>query len=255
MTEPTTSFFHARDGLTLAYHEVGTGRAVVLLHGYTSTARDNWVRTGVAARLVADGRRVIMPDMRGHGDSAKPHDPAAYPPDALVSDATGLIVRLGLGEYDLAGYSLGARTAARMLALGARPGRAVLGGTGLEPILHASGRGDSYRRILSRLGTFAPGTPEAPMQEYLASINADPIALVHVLDTLMDTPREALQQVDVPTLVIAGEDDTARGSVEDLAAALSDARLCRVPGDHLTALLGGHLTDELATFLAGTPDD
>jgi len=81
-----------------------------------------------------------------------------------------LIARLELRDYDLGGYSLGARIAARMLALGATPGRAFLGGTGLEPILHAAGRGDGYRRVLSRLalsaapdggallGTFEPGS-------------------------------------------------------------------------------------------------
>ena len=78
------------------------------------------------------------------------------------------------------------------------------------------------------------------MQDHMTSIGADPIALSHVLDTFVDTPREALATVDVPTLVIAGQDDTARGSVEELAAVLPRGRLRRVPGDHLTALLGPH---------------
>ena len=224
---------------------------MILLHGYISAALETWVRSGAAGRLQAAGRRLIMPDMRGHGDSAKPHEASAYPPDALTGDVRALIAHLGLTDYDLVGYSVGARIAARLMALGARPGRAVLGGTGLDPILHAAGRGETYRRLFAGLGTFAPGTPEARMQDYMASIGADPIALGRVLDTFVDTPREALATVDVPTLVIAGEDDTARGSVEDLAAALPNGRLRHVPGDHLSALLGPQFRDEIAAFLAG----
>ncbi len=252
MTEPATHSFTAPDGLTLAYHEVGAGRPVLLLHGYTSTSHESWVRTGIAERLVADDRRVIMLDLRGHGQSARPHDPASYPPDALTTDARALIDHLQLDDpgYDLAGYSVGGRIVARMLALGARPGRAVIGGTGLEPIIHAAGRGDRYRRILTGFGTFASGTPEARMEAYLTSLGADPVALVRVLDTFVDTPRDALARVDVPTLVIAGDQDTARGSVPDLAAALPNSRLHLVSGDHLTALLGSELTEELVTFLA-----
>jgi pimeloyl-ACP methyl ester carboxylesterase len=222
---------------------------VLLLHGYLSTARETWVRTGIAARLADDGRRVVMPDLRGHGESGRPHDPGAYPPDALVSDAFALISDLDLGDYDLGGYSLGARIAARMLALGAQPARALLGGTGLEPIVHAAGRGERYRRLLGAPGTFAPGSGEAQLEAYLASIGADPVALLLVLDTFVDTPVEALARSDVPTLVFAGDADNDRGSVEDLAAALPRSRLLRVPGDHGTALMANGVGDALAQFL------
>jgi pimeloyl-ACP methyl ester carboxylesterase len=209
------------------------------------------LRSGAGERLVADGRRLIMPDIRGHGDSAKPHDPGAYPPDALIRDAHTLIAQLGLTDYDLGAYSLGARIAARLMALGARPRRAVLGGTGLDPIVHAQGRGDNYRRLFARLGTGEPGTPEARMEEYLKSVNADPVALLQVFNTFVDTPREALATVQVPTLVIAGDEDTERGSVEDLAAVLPYGQVRRIPGDHLTALLGADFRNAMAAFLAG----
>ncbi len=172
-----TQTFQAADGLTLAYHEVGSGRPVVLLHGYMSTGPEIWMRTGIAARLADADRRVIMPDFRGHGASARPHDPAAYPRDALTTDSQRLIAHLELGDYDLGGYSLGGRVVARMLALGAHPRRAVVGGTGLELIVHAAGRGENYRRILSSLGDISrPAWPEAQVEEYLTSTGADPVA-------------------------------------------------------------------------------
>ena len=246
-----TQTFQAADGFTLAYHDLGTGRPVVLAHGYMSTGPEAWVSTGIADRLAADDRRVIMPDFRGHGESARTRDPQAYPMDVLTSDALALIAHLGLSDYDLGGYSLGGRIVARMLALGVRPGRAVVAGTGLEPIIHAAGRGERYRRILSNLGTFAPGSLEAQVEEHLVSSGADPVALLHVLNTFVDTPLEAFAGIDVPTLVIAGDADIDRGSVADLAAAIPGSRLRLVPGDHITALTSSELGDEIAGFIGG----
>lgn len=250
LTEPASHRFRSVDGLELVYHELGVGRPVLLLHGYLSTARGNWVQTGIAPRLAADGHRLIMPDMRGHGESARAGGVDGYPPDALTSDALALVAQLELDDYDLGGYSLGARTAARMLALGATPRRAFLGATGLEPILHAAGRGENYRRILSRLGSFEPGSFEAQVEQYVEQAGSDPGGLMRVFDTFVDTPREALARVTVPTLVIAGEADTERGSVEELAAVLPRGRLRRVPGDHWSALVSTELVDEIVEFLA-----
>jgi pimeloyl-ACP methyl ester carboxylesterase len=133
--------FTARDGTRLAWRELGEGRPLLLIHGYFSNAWTNWIRYGHAETIAAHGIRVIMPDLRGHGDSDKPHDPAAYPPDILADDGLALVDHLGLADYDLAGYSLGGRTSVRMLAKGARPRRAVLTGMGLDGILHTQGRG------------------------------------------------------------------------------------------------------------------
>jgi pimeloyl-ACP methyl ester carboxylesterase len=86
-----TRTFEAPDGVMLAYHELGTGRPAVLLHGYLPSGPELWVRTGIATRLADARQRVIMPDFRGHGDSARPHDPDAYPRDALATDASFVI--------------------------------------------------------------------------------------------------------------------------------------------------------------------
>jgi pimeloyl-ACP methyl ester carboxylesterase len=208
----------------------------------------------IAERLAERGSRVIMPDMRGHGDSV-PADNGAYPPDALTQDLLALLTHLRLPDYDLGGYSLGGRIVARALTRGAAPRRAFIGGTGLEPIVHAAGRGEGYRRIFSNVGTFAPGTPEAQLEGFLRQAGGDPIALIRVLDTFVDTSRDELAHVTVPTLVIAGEDDTDRGSVEDLAAVLSHSTLRRVPGNHYTAAFSPELREYLVDFLADGSDE
>jgi pimeloyl-ACP methyl ester carboxylesterase len=117
MTELTTEFF-AGHGAQLALHRMGKGRPVVLLHGLFSSAAINWVKFGTAAQLVAAGFECLMPDLRAHGQSAAPHDPAEYPADVLALDAMALVAHLGLTDFDLCGFSLGSRTSAR----------AVLGG-------------------------------------------------------------------------------------------------------------------------------
>jgi pimeloyl-ACP methyl ester carboxylesterase len=237
------------DGVALTYYEFGSGRPLLLLHGYNAPAVPTWVDTHIAERLAGAGHRVVMPALRGHGASV-PANGSGYPPDALTADTLTLIAHLGLGEYDLGGYSVGARIVARALTLGAKPGRAVIGGTGLDPIVHAAGRGENYRRILSNLGTWAPGTPEAQFEGYVRQVGADPVALIRILDTFVDTAEEDLARVEVPTLVIAGDQDTDRGSVEDLAAVLPNARLQRVPGDHFSALTSAELKDHLVRFLS-----
>jgi pimeloyl-ACP methyl ester carboxylesterase len=252
MPHLTTHNLETDDGVSLTYSELGSGRPLVLLHGYNAPAIPIWVDTNIAERLANDGHRVIMPDLRGHGASV-PTNGHAYPPDALTTDLLTLIAHLDLAGYDLGGYSLGARIVARALTLGAKPQRALIGGTGLDPIVHAAGRGENYRRILSNLGTWEPGTPEAQFEGWVRQVGADPVALIRVLDTFVDTAEEDLARVEVPTLVIAGEWDTDRGSVEDLAAILPKAELRRIPGDHFSALTSTELKDQIAGFLSNEP--
>ena len=108
--EATTHFWTASDGVRLAYHELGQGQPVVLLHGLFSDAYMNWIKFGHAARIAAGGFRVIMPDLRAHGQSDNPHGMRFYPKGILARDLRELIAMLGLSEFDLGGFSLGART-------------------------------------------------------------------------------------------------------------------------------------------------
>jgi pimeloyl-ACP methyl ester carboxylesterase len=250
-TDLPVQFFHGRDGVDLAYREIGAGRPLVLIHGYFSTATVNWIRYGHAARIAAAGYRVIMPDLRGHGDSAKPHDAAAYPPDVLADDGFALIAQLGLTDYDLGGYSLGARTTMRMLARGAAPRRAIVAGMGLEGILHTAGRGAHFRRILTNPGSFERGSVEWRAEAFLKTVGGDPEALLNILATFVDTPREALARIEIPTLVLIGSEDTDNGSGEALAAALPNSRYATIPGNHMSAVAEPALGVAIADFLIG----
>lgn len=231
----TVHRFRGRDGVHLACRETGVGRPLVLFHGFTNTAAQAWISHGYAARLAVLGFRVIMPDLRGHGDSAKPHDAASYPPDILADDGFSLIESLQLTDYDLGGYSLGARVVMRMLAKGAMPGRAVLGGQGVDVLNHFTNRTAKYRSFLSNAGPFRSGSQEWALEDWVKASGADPEALRLILDTFVDTPLEVLGRVTVPTFVIVGDEDRERASGDKLAAAMPNGRFVPVHGNHMTA--------------------
>lgn len=243
-------YFESFDGVRLAWREMGEGRPVVMIHGYFSNAHTNWIRYSHAAAVAAEGFRVIMPDLRAHGDSDKPHDPAAYPPDVLMRDGFALLEHLGLSDYDLVGYSLGGRTSVRMLVGGARPRRVVLSGMGFQGIVHTEGRGGYFRRVLTNLGSFERGTSEWMTEAFLKTTKGDPEALLLILNTFVDTSEAELAAIDVPALVVNGADDDDNGSGQQLADTLADARYAEVPGNHMSAVTKPELGQTIAAFLA-----
>ena len=245
-----THHFLATDGVELVWHELGEGKAVVLLHGLFSDADTNWIRFGHAEEIAGRGFRVVMPDLRGHGESAKPHTPSAYPPDILARDGLALIAHLGLEVYDLGGYSLGARTAVRMAVLGAAPGRLVVSGMGPEGLLRTGARAAHFKAILEGLGTHERGSPEWLAEAFLKTTGGDPAALLPLLDSFVDTSKAQLHALAMPTLVLSGADDHDNGSSEALAALLPDGHHVEVPGNHMSAVTKPDLGRAIADFLA-----
>ena len=248
-SSPTRHVFNAPDGVELAWHALDEGRAVVLLHGLFSDADTNWIRYGHAAEIASRGFRVIMPDLRGHGTSAKPHDVAAYPPDILADDGLALIDHLGLSDYDLGGYSLGGRTAVRMVAKGARPRRLVVSGMGLQGLIETGRRSSHFKSILRGLGTHERGTPEWMAEAFLKTTGGDPKALLPLLDSFVDTTDAELVAIDMATLVLSGADDQDNGSAEALAKLLQDGTYVEVPGNHMSAVTKPELGRAIGDFL------
>lgn len=244
--------FNGRDGLELAYSQTGEGRPLVLLHGFAGNGRQ-WLDHGPAAVLAEAGYRVILPDFRGHA-GGQPVDPESYPADVLTDDALALIDHLGFDDhaYDLGGYSLGGRVVVRMLARGARPRRAIVGGQGLGDVTRTAGSGTNHRLLsaLTRGEIFEPGSPDAQLAYYLGLAGADPQALLHVLKSLVATSDDDLRGIQTPVLVAVGDQDHAHATGEALAAALPGGSFTPLPGDHWTALTGPTLADVILAFLA-----
>ncbi len=247
----TSYSFGAADGTEIAWHELGAGRPLILIHGYFSGADTNWIKYGHAALLAEAGFRVIMPDLRGHGDSAKPHDAACYPPDILADDQFALIEHLGLSDFDLGGYSLGGRTVGRMLVRGCRPGRAVISGMGLQGMVNTGSRKAHFRHILTHLGEHERGTPAWMAEAFLKTTVGDGVALNLLLDSFVDTPEQMLNNTDTPVGVICGEDDQDNGSAQALADILPHGRLIRVPGNHMSAVAKPELGTAIRDYMLG----
>jgi pimeloyl-ACP methyl ester carboxylesterase len=244
-----TQTFPGFDGAPLALTRLGEGRPVVLLHGLFSSAQVNWVRYGTAAQLAQAGFACLMPDLRAHGGSAAPHDPAAYPADVLVRDAAALVAHLGLTDFDLVGFSLGSRTAVRSVIRGMAPRRLVLAGMGLEGLAGWNRRQDFFRDVIDRFGTIRPGDPAYMAQQFLKTSATDKAAVRLLLGTMEDTPPAALAAITMPTLVLCGDKDDDNGSADRLAQALPDATRVAIPGTHMSSVTMPDLGQALVQFL------
>ncbi len=246
--------FESFDGTMISWRELGDpdARPVLLIHGFLADGTQNWIDTGIAVALAREGRRVIVPDLRGHGASGRPEEGENWPADALARDQFALLDHLEITEFDLAGYSLGARTAVRMLALGAEPGRAVLGGMGDIGITAPASRQTMFEDALSHLeNPDASRSPEATraVAAYIGRTGADPKAGIAVLRTQRATPARALAGITTPVLVISGRDDEDNGSAEALAELFENAIAERTPGNHLSTLREGAFRRALVEFL------
>ncbi len=246
----TTDFLPGWNGAQLAVHRLGAGRPVLLLHGLFSTADVNWIKYGTAAQLAGAGFEAIMPDLRAHGASAAPHDPAAYPADVLVRDALALVEALGLTDFDLAGFSLGARTAVRSVLAGLSPRRLVLGGMGLEGLTGWARRSAFFIDAIDRFDAIKRGDPAYFAQAFMKTQRTDRVAARLLLGSVDDTPPEALRAIGVPTLVVCGTDDQDNGSGPALASALPDGRFVEVPGTHMTSVTKRELGAAIVDFLS-----
>ena len=236
MSEWSTERFCASGGVELAYYTAGSGRTVVLIHGFLASTAANWIAPGIADKLVEAGFHVVGLDLRGHGKSDAPTDPALWPEDVLASDGFELLAHLGLINYDLVGYSLGARTSARMLVRGAKPRRAVLGGMGLSGIVSAGRRAELFREWITKGEAAVDPAAGRRVHAMMQQNGAKPEAMLGVLSSFAATIEADLAAVDVPTLVVSGVDDEDNGSPEALAAVMANAKPLRIPGNHLSAV-------------------
>jgi pimeloyl-ACP methyl ester carboxylesterase len=223
---------------------------VLLLHGLFSNAETNWLKFGHAQAVAAAGFRVIMPDLRAHGRSAAPHETASYPPDILARDGLELIAHLGLGDYDLGGYSLGARTAVRMAILGAAARRLIVAGMGLRGLLDTGRRQDHFRHVLEGRGTHKRGSPEWLAEAFLKTTGGDPDAMLPLLGSFVDSSEAELRAIVAETLVLSGAEDHDNGSAAEVAQLLPRARYVEVPGNHMSAVTKPELGRAMADFLA-----
>jgi pimeloyl-ACP methyl ester carboxylesterase len=249
MSESRVHFWAASDGVGLAWHELGQGRPVVLLHGLFSDAVTNWIKFGTAERIAREGFRVVMPDLRAHGLSGKPHGPEFYPQGILARDLRELVAHLGLSEFDLGGFSLGARTTVEAVGEGMRPKRAVLGGAGLEGLRNWKRRKTFFVEAIRLFETVKRGDPHWLSIQFMKSQKVDRTAASHLLESFEDASMGWLQAFTMPTLVVCGSEDDDNGSAEELANILPNATFEEIPGTHMSSVTKPELGEAITRFL------
>ena len=248
--EATTHHWTASDGVELVWREIGQGRPIILLHGLFSDAHMNWVKFGAAQRIATEGFRVIMPDHRAHGLSGRPHGMEFYPKGILARDLRELVALLELSDFDLGGFSLGARTTVEAIGEGMRPRRSFLGGAGLEGLRNWKRRKNFFLEAIDMFNTVQRADPHWLSIQFMKSQKVDRIAARHLLDSFEDAFVEWLQAFTMPTLVVCGDQDDDNGSAEELANVLPNATFREIPGTHMTSITKPEFGEEIARFLA-----
>jgi pimeloyl-ACP methyl ester carboxylesterase len=240
----------ASDGVDLAFHELGSGRPVVLLHGLFSDANMNWIKFGHAAHIAERGFWVIMPDLRAHGLSGRPHEPEHYPVGVLARDLRELVSHLGLGDFDLGGFSLGSRTTVEGVGEGLKPRRAILGGAGLDGLRHWERRKNFFLEAIELFDRVPRGDPHWLSIQFMKSQKIDRVSAALLLQSFADAFIDWLRAFTMPTLVVCGSEDDDNGSAEELADALPNAMFKEVPGTHMSSVTKPEFGAAIADFLA-----
>jgi pimeloyl-ACP methyl ester carboxylesterase len=241
------------NGVSLAYDDVGlreARHAIVLLHGFSSNRNENWRRVGWLGAFERRRMRAIALDLRGHGESDKPHEVAAYALDLLAADVIGVLDALSLPTVALMGYSMGARLA--LATALARPERfecLILGGVGerlfdAPPVgnpMAAAMEADSIDEISEpllrsfRLFADEQGEDRRALGAFARARTGNVIG------------PDVLHSLRMPTLVVAGARDQLAGDVDGLACQIPGARGVTLPGcDHFSAI--AHALFKAAVF-------
>ncbi|TNE57687.1 MAG: alpha/beta fold hydrolase [Alphaproteobacteria bacterium] len=234
------------------YEVAGEGVPVLLVHGFASNAKLNWGETGWITFLVENGFRVITLDVRGHGESDKPHEPERYTNAAMMSDILAVLDHLDISTAHMVGYSMGA-----ILLMGLLPDHAdrmttlTLGGVG--DVLFKGGRGDA-EFIAQGLEAEDPSsiTHETAVgfRAFADSQKADRLALAACMRGRRFTADPyVLATFTKPVLVAAGERDTIIGDPSRLAEAFPKGEFLSIPRrDHLRAVSEDVFKSRFLTF-------
>lgn len=250
------------DGIAIAVHDFpapqprGGLPPVLLQHGFAADSTINWVSFGTVAALHEAGRSVIAVDARGHGSSDKPHDPAFYGEARMAQDLEELIDHLGLEQFDLVGYSMGAIVALILSTTDTRVRRLVVGGVGASVVTMGDASSRRFDGALLAAALRAPRPADVAdaaarsFRFFAESTGADLLALAAQAERA-HADHIALDRISAPTLVLAGDADPLAEHPEVLAQAILGAQVHLVHGEHLGVVGRQEFKDAIVAFLSG----
>ncbi len=235
-----TEFVKAPDGVRIAYETAGKGAAVVLVHGFAAGRVQNWKEPGWYETLTNAGYRVVAMDCRGHGDSDKPHDPAAYDHAIMAEDVVAVMESANAAPAFLMGYSMGGFISMHVLM--DHPDllrKLVIGGVGAAYFGHFYGSRDAIAdAIMAPDKTKISDPLQKSFREFAEQRGKDREALAACMRANRRTfSASELKQSQRPVLVVCGENDTIAGPPGPLAEAFADGHAVMVPRrDHMTTV-------------------
>ena len=241
------------DGVDIAFIDEGEGEPILMLHGFASNLRVNWVDTGWVSELTRAGRRIVAMDNRGHGDSAQPLEPEAYGTPAMAEDARRLLDHLGIERADVMGYSMGARIAAFLAAAWPERVRSlVLSGLG-EGLIKGVGPPEPIAAALlaPSLDDVTDPTGRA-FRQFADQTRSNRRALAACISASRQTMSpEELGRITAPVLVAVGSEDEIAGSPHALAAHIPGAEVFEIERrDHMKAVGDRAHKQAVLAFLA-----
>ena len=225
-------------GLSLAYEVHGEGPPVLLVHGFASSGKVNWIDTGWVETLTGAGYQAITLDNRGHGQSEKPYDPELYYPSQMAEDAIALLDHLGISQAAVIGYSMGARIAAFMAYN--HPERlpaVIFGGMGMNLINGLTDGNDIIAGLRAPALSDLTHPTARQFRIFADHTGSDREALAACMETSRQPMARAdVRRIEVPVLVAVGEADDMAGAPEALAELLPHGEAVTIPKrDHMRA--------------------
>ena len=248
-------------GVRIAFLDVaptapGAGPPILLIHGFASNHAVNWVNTLWVKTLTHAGRRVVLMDNRGHGQSEKLYNPEAYATPVMAGDARALLDHLHIERADVMGYSMGARiTAFLALAHPQRVRTIILGGLGHHLV---SGVGLPMG-IADAMDAPALESLNDPMQRMFRAFADSTKSDLRALAACIRGSRQVLSAaqlgaISCPALVAVGTRDAVAGDGHRLAAMLPAGQALDIPGrDHNLAVGDKVYKQGVLAFLAAQP--
>ena len=221
------------------FGDIGEAPPVLLLHGFASNGRVNWISTGWTKTLTDAGFAVVAMDHRGHGESGKPYDPADYSSPLMAADARRLLDHLGIPAAHVMGYSMGARVAA-FLAVShpERVASLILSGMAAN-LLKGVGHAEEIAAALEA-GSIdeAPSARGRAFRQFAERTGGDLKALAACMRSgRQPLDANALAALSMPVLITVGELDEIAGPPEPLARLIPGSRVVVLPGrDHMNAV-------------------
>ncbi len=211
---------------------------LLLIHGFASNSRVNWISTSWVKTLNDAGYTTIAIDNRGHGDSQKFYFADDYGPDIFADDAVALLDHLGIDRCGVIGYSMGARITAWLChAHPASVSCAVFGGMGARMIA----QGSNHEVMAHALETDDPDSITdkggITFRRFAERTGSDRFALAACIrPSRQRITADTVASITTPILVAVGTDDEVGGSANELAALMPNAEAYDMPGlDHMKA--------------------